>query len=501
MQSRAIGSWAALLACALALAAGGCGEGETATRRRVLLVTVDTLRPDYLGAWGYPLPTSPFLDALFERGHVFERAIAPVPLTTPALASLLTGAYPKTTGVRELVDRVAPDVATLAELLAARGWATAAVVTNNVIPAERGLARGFAAYDHAGDERDAAATTRAMIEQLRAVAGAERIFAWVHYIDPHMPYVPEPGIARAFDPGYDGRYALQFGGDQGWQGRRAFPADLPKGEAVHRNPLPARVNEHVRRLYAGDVRRVDDAVAELLGFARQELGDEWLVVFTADHGESLGEHGYHFDHGEYVYNPSLRVPLAFVFPEGDPLHGAGRSDAWVSLVDVFPTLVELLGLPCEAAAGCRPEGRSLVPLLRGEEGSAPPLFAESGKSRFPELVRRRVKSDVSGRFRAVIDGGWKLIWTPGREDAPYELFDLESDPGEARDLYRPEHPEAVRLAALLREWSADGPRAETAPSEADLEALRALGYVEDAEPEDADPKPEDAAPKPAPPRP
>ena len=472
----------------LLLLAGACADGgEARARRKLLLVTVDTLRPDYLGSAGYPLPTTPFLDELLARGRVFPRALTPVPLTTPALASLMTGAYPRTTGVRELIDRVAPEVTTLAELLAARGWATAAVVTNNVIPAERGLARGFAAYDYAGDERDAAATTRAMIEQLRRIGDAERIFAWIHYIDPHMPYVPEPEVARAFDPGYDGRYALQFGGDQGWRGRRAFPSDLSKGEAVHRNRLPARVNEHVRRLYAGDVRRVDDAVAELLAWTWRELGEDWLVVFTADHGESLGEHDFYFDHGEYVYNPSLRVPLAFVFPEGDPLHGPGSSEAWVSLVDVFPTLAELLGVPCAEAAGCRPEGRSLVPLLRGEARPQAPLYAESGRSRFPELVRRRVRGDVSGRFRAVIDPPWKLIWTPGHEDAPYELFDLEADPGEERDLYHPEHPELPRLAGLLRAWSTDGPRAEATASEADLEALRALGYIEDAEPAPAAP--------------
>ena len=482
MELRAIRALVAPLGCALLLLAGGCtAEGEVVARRRVLLVTVDTLRPDYLGSGGYALPTTPFLDGLFARGHVFTRALSPAPLTTPALASLLTGAYGRTTGVRELIDRVAPELATLAELLSARGFETAAVVTNNVIPAERGLARGFGVYDYAGDERDAAETTRAMIEQLRKIGDAERIFAWVHYIDPHMPYVPEPEVARAFDPEYGGRYALQFGGDQGWQGRRAFPADLSKGEAVHRNSLPARVNEHVRRLYAGDVRRMDDAVAELLGWIRRELGEDWLVVFTADHGESLGEHDFYFDHGEYVYNPSLRVPLAFVFPEGDPLHGAGRSDAWVSLVDVFPTLVELLALPCADVPGCRPEGRSLVPLLRGEELPAQPIYAESGRSRYPELVRRRVRFDVSGRFRAVIHGRWKLIWTPGREEGPYELFDLESDPGEERDLYAPAHPEAERLAALLQAWSDDEPRAEATASEADLEALRALGYIDDAE--------------------
>ena len=486
MELRATRALTALLGCALLLASAGCGDRDARARRRVLLITVDTLRPDYLGSGGYPLPTTPFLDALFARGHVFTRALSPVPLTTPALASLMTGAYGHATGVRELIDRLAPELTTLAELLSARGWTTAAVVTNNVIPAQRGLARGFAAYDYAGDERDAAATTRAMIEQLRRIGDAERIFAWVHYIDPHMPYVPEPEVARAFDPGYSGRYALQFGGDQGWQGRRAFPSDLSKGEAVHRNPLPARVNEHVRRLYAGDVRRVDDAVAELLTWIWRELGEDWLVVFTADHGESLGEHDFYFDHGEYVYNPSLRVPLAFVFPEGDPFHGPGRSDAWVSLVDVFPTLAELLAVPCAADAGCRPDGRSLVPLLRGEPLPARPLYAESsGRSRFPELVRRRVRFDVSGRFRAVIDGRWKLIWTPGREEAPYELFDLESDPGEERDLYSPAHPEAARLAALLRAWSVDAPRVEATASEADLEALRALGYIEDAGPKPA----------------
>jgi arylsulfatase A-like enzyme len=481
MHLRAIGALAALLGCALALA-HGCAGNEAAARRRVLLVSVDTLRPDYLGSAGYPLPTTPFLDGLLARGRVFTRALTPVPLTTPALASLMTGAYPRTTGVRELVDRLAPEVATLAELLAARGWATTAVVTNNVIPAQRGLARGFDHYDYAGDERDAAGTTRAMIEALGRIGDAERIFAWVHYIDPHMPYVPEPEVARAFDPEYDGRYALQFGGDQGWRGRRAYPSDLSKGEAVHRNPLPARVNEHVRRLYAGDVRRVDDAIAELLGWTWRKLGDDWLVVLTADHGESLGEHDFYFDHGEYVYNPSLRVPLAFVFPASDPLRGPGRREDWVSLVDVFPTLAELLDLPCEASAGCRPEGRSLVPLLRGEEGAPATLYAENGRSRSPELVRRRVRGDLSGRFRAVIDGGWKLIFTPGRDSDAYELFDLEADPGEERNLYRPEHPEAVRLAALLRAFGEDGPRGEATLSEADLEALRALGYIEDAEP-------------------
>jgi arylsulfatase A-like enzyme len=225
------------------------------------------------------------------------------------------------------------------------------------------------------------------------------------------------------------------------------------------------VNEHVRRLYAGDVRRVDDAVGQLLGWIFRELGEDWLVVFTADHGESLGEHDFYFDHGEYIYNPSLRVPLAFVFPEGDPLEGPGRSDAWVSLVDVFPTLAELLALPCDAAAGCR--RRAAPGSAAARRAPAPPLYAEQAQP--PELVRRRVRADVSGRFR-VVDGGWKLIWTPGRDGAPCELFDLEADP-ERRDL-SPERG-AQRLAALLRAFGAEGRPSRPHPARPTRGAARA----------------------------
>jgi arylsulfatase A-like enzyme len=449
-----------------------------APRRRVLLVTVDTLRADALGIAGQALPTTPFLDALLAEGQRFTRAVTPVPRTTPALASLLTGAYPHTTKVRSLVDPLAPHVVSVAELFRARGFRTRAVVSNHVLPPRRGLARGFERYDYAGDARDGFETTRAALAALGDVGEDEPVFLWVHYIDPHVPYAPPVALAREFDPGYEGPYATHFGGAPGSTGEHAFPPDLPKRVAIFRNPLPDPVTEHVRRLYYAEVRHTDDAIRALLEGLRAE-GGPWTIVFTADHGESLGEQDYFWEHGDYVYDSTIRVPLAFVLPEGDPLRRPAAHQDWVSLVDVTPTLIELCDLPVPTDLAYALEGRSLVPLLAGGALQPRPVFAESERSAYPEEVRRRVGFDVAGRFRAVLLGDRKLIWTPGQAaDLEYELYDLAADPGETRNLWRADHPEVAALQGELTAWlrGLDDPTAE--PDARDLALLRSLGYVE-----------------------
>ena len=451
-----------------------------ATRQRVLLITVDTLRADHLSAAGHPLETTPFIDSLAAGGMRFSGAFAPVPRTTPTLASVLTGAYPHTTEVRTLTDRLSDEVVTLPERLLERGFRTVAVVSNHMLVPERALDRGFEVYDFADDARDAAGTTAAALEHADALDPEERVFFWVHYIDPHVPYYPPEELARAFDPGYEGRYALHFGSKPGGIGRKAYPEDLPKEQAVYRNTLPDEVNAHVRRLYAADVRHTDDQIRRLVTGLRERLGDEWLIVLTADHGESLGEHAYHYDHGEYVYNASLRVPLIVAPAPGDPLGEPRTIDGWVSLVDLAPTLAELLHVPERADWQLQQEGRSLVPALAGEELPPAPVFAVSGQSYFPHSMRRRVRFDLSGRFRAVIDGRHKLIWTPGaRGPARFELYDIVSDPDERQDLSS-ERPEVrARLERLLAGWVKRGGGARAVPaSDADRERLRALGYVE-----------------------
>jgi len=482
------GALRVLASAAVACTSAACGPAAPDAPPHVLLVTVDTLRPDYLSFAGYDRPTTPRIDALIGRGVWFERAVAPVPRTTPALASLMTGAYPHGTGVRTLTDALPPDVPTLAQVLRGAGYQTFAVVTNQVLDRGKGLARGFSVYDLALDFRRADATTATALEQLASVDPARPVFAWVHYIDPHVPYHPEEEVARAFAPDYTGPYALHFGWnarpDEPPRNHRPYPIDLPKAEATHRNPLPPEVNAHVRRLYAGDVRGIDAPVAELVRAAEERLG-EVIVVFTADHGESLGEHDFHFDHGDYVYDPGTRVPLAIVLPRSHPLHRTGRCASWVSLVDLAPTLIELTGVEAPERFRERIEGRSLVPCLRGEPLPEAPVFAEAGHSYYFDLVRRRARNDVAGRPRAVTLGRWKLVWTPFAEEreegaSAYELYDLRADPGETRDLYRDDHPALPPLRAALDAWMARAPAdAEAQPvTEEDREALRRLGYIE-----------------------
>jgi arylsulfatase A-like enzyme len=150
----------------------------------------------------------------------------------------------------------------------------------------------------------------------------------------------------------------------------------------------------------------------------------------------------------------------------------------VSLVDVAPTLLALLGV---AAPEGQVEGRSLLPCLRGEPLAAEPVFAESGHSFYFELVKDRRRNDVDGRFRAVTRGGWKLIWTPFQtEDRAWQLYDVARDPDETRNLFSEDHPEVGALKTALAEWMrrSEGEPARAAPSEEDRRHLRALGYME-----------------------
>jgi len=451
----------------------------------VLLLTVDTLRPDYMSMNGYDRATTPKLDALISGGFYFDRALSPIGRTTPALASLLTGAYPHRTGVRGLTDSLADGVETLAERLERAGYQTTAVVSNQVLASRRRLDAGFAHYDMAKDDRDASATTQAALEQLAVLRRDRPAFVWVHYIDPHVPYDSTPNLVRMMDPTYVGRYARSFGHrrrpGEPVDAHRTFPADLPKGIATHRNPLPDAVNAHIRRLYAADIRFLDLQIGRLLAGIRAFGSDDWLIVFTADHGENLGEHALFFDHGDYVDNASTRVPLAFVLPRGHPLHGAGHCPGWVSLVDVAPTLLELLRLDPSTELREQFEGRSLAPCFRGEPLDERPVFAESGFSYYPDLLYPPRENSVAGRTRAVIHDGFKLVWSPGSPpEHAWELYRLDDDPHETHDLYRPDHPALPALRAQLQRWMqrATDPGPSLPLDDADRRALRALGYIE-----------------------
>lgn len=475
----------------VALQPFACSEGTIATPgqetsskvpKHVLVLTVDTLRADYLSSAGYPLPTTPAIDALSQNATVFRRAVTPIPRTTPALASLLTGRYPHRTGVRSLLDRLSESATSLAEIAKENGFATVAVVSNHILTEQRGLGRGFDVYDAAGDHRTAAATTAAALEATSTLDSQDAIFAWVHYIDPHVPYLPESSTVDNLLPPYEGRYARSFGAKHGGTGNAAYPPDLPKRIAVFENPLSDVVNARVAQLYAADIRDTDDAISELLEVLKEKFGDDWVIVFTSDHGESLGERDYYYyDHGDYVYDATTRIPLAIQMPRNHALHRGRVVHDWVSLVDVAPTLIELLNWDASSLVTSSFEGRSLAPYLHGSPLDGVPVFAESGRSYFPGMIRGRARFDVEGRFRAVWKGDWKLIWTPfavaGHE---FQLYNVEQDPDELVNVAAERADKVGELRGELVQWMQRPSKLDggNTPTPKEVELLRSLGYVE-----------------------
>ncbi len=349
----------------------------------VLLITVDTLRPDALG-WVAGRNATPEIDRLAGDAFKFPGAMAPVPLTLPSHAALMTGLFPRRLGLRDNGQVVPPGPRTLAEALESRGYATAAFVSGYPLDSAFGLDRGFDVYDDAlspgsdGDlERPADATLAAALRWL-ATAPAPR-FAWVHFYDPHYPYEPP---------------------------------------AAHRRPGP-------RGAYDGEVAYVDAAVGRLA--AAFGARDDALIVFAADHGESLGEHG-EGTHGFFIYDSTVVVPLFFRWPGRV---ASGSSPAAARLVDVAPTVLDLLGIPAAAAV----DGVSLRATLAGGAAVAEPAYIETFQP---------WNSYGWSPLKAIRHRGLKLIAAPRPE-----LYDLAIDPGETRNLIGERPSDASALARLL----------------------------------------------------
>ncbi len=407
------------------------GTKPPPSARHLVLVTIDTLRADRLGCYGSTTVATPHLDAIAREGARAEDATVHVPLTRPSHVTIFTGRYPAEHGVRDNVSpALAEDVPLLAEVLQKSGFATAAFVSSIVVSRQSGLARGFETYS---DRFQVEADDARFLDQIQrrgdgptaeAIAWLEspragRRFVWLHLYDPHDPYEPpEPYASRYAGRPYDGEVA--------WS------------------------DELVGRL---------DAALERLG-----LRKDTLLVVTSDHGEGLGEHGEE-THGYFVYESTLRVPLLV---RGPGIPRAARVTTTFRSVDLFPTLLELVGLA--PPIGARLSGRSLASALRG--GPAPPAETTYAESLTPLL--HYGWSDL----RALREGRFKYIQAPRPE-----LYDLKDDPGEARNLVAAEPARAEALRAGLarrlegeRSAPSPSPGAASVPPEL-LEKLGALGYV------------------------
>ena len=451
----------------------------------IVLVTVDTLRADRLSFDGYRLPTTPFLDRLAKEGVVFDRAYATSSWTPPTMASIFTGVPPMTHGVvsgdivetRAIRQAVLPEsLLTLAELVGVGGYRTLGVASNRHLTLDLGFGQGFDRYFDPPSFLAGTAVNDKARMLLAAEYGADwkrtwqsrPLLLWLHYFDPHDPYIPyDPWIAE-HAPGADLR------------GPRS-PARLVMTDLKQRFPKPdAALAEAIRPIYDSEVRRTDQLLSDL--WTELAPDDNVLFVFTADHGEEMIDHGG-LGHSQSLYEELVRVPLLFWWPRGLP---AGvRIGQPVSALDILPTILDLVGMPSPPALA----GRSLSSLWQSVPAGG---VAPERRPVFLELQPPRP-------FRwAVVDGDRKLIVDPATPATP-ELYDLKSDPQERSNLAVREPAEVERLRGLLRTWARRNPRAPDQRTRDRLdddlrEELEALGYL-GSPPPAAPPAPPPVPPK------
>ncbi len=430
----------------VALAAPRLYRPRAGAKRRVLLwISQDTLRADHLGAYGYARATSPGFDRMARDWVVFERAASTCSWTLPSLASQLTSRYPTYHGAVLHNLPIADSSPALFEALSRQGFTVLGVTANDLLDPTHGLARGFDALRFL-DGR--AADVSRLLESSLDEWGGGDLALFVHYMDPHAPYTPPGAFEKLFDTGYRGR---------------PLHTDF---EALSRIEDPAEV-ERVRSLYDGEIAYTDREIDALVrALSARGLLQDAVVAYTADHGEELRDHGS-WHHGGTLHEEVIHVPFAVRAPG---VKGA-RVDQVVSLLDLAPTLLELLDVPAPAAF----QGRSLAGVMRGAALPDAPVYAETALTK----QRHHLVSVREGRYKYVVEV------PPGRDPEPRILaerfYDLEQDPRETAS--RVDAPEAARLRRYALAYLARARREaqESRPvslEPAALERLRALGYVQ-----------------------
>lgn len=446
-----------LSALALLVAASVAACSRPAPPPNVVVVVVDTLRADHLGSYGNGRGLTPFLDQLATRGVRFERAYATSSWTMPSVASLFTARYPVQHGVHTMQSKLADGETTLAEALSARGWAAAGFSANLLVGAPHGFGQGFDPYTAFAVEEGAAkvrggtlrSRSESWLDQRRP--GAPPVLLYYQFMEPHAPYEPpEPWRSRFVRPHAAGEVEEA--------------ARVMEAHKIWNRP-PEQI-ALLASLYDGEVAAADEELRLLFAdLERRGVLDNAVVVITADHGEEFGDHGG-LSHGFTLFEEQVRVPLLILAPGLAPAVIAQP----VSLIDVAPTVLALAGVAVPPAF----EGRSLLPLMRGEA-------APAAGDLMAELESMGPRKGMRKHQQALLRGEHKLLRSPNPFVAP-QLFDLAADPGE-----RHPNPPALAgtletmLAALAEMQTVLATRASPAGDqvtldEATREKLRALGY-------------------------
>jgi arylsulfatase A-like enzyme len=403
------------------LATSWTGCGDPPSHPNVLLISVDTLRADHLGVYGYPRPTSPHLDRLAAEGVVFENAYSTSSWTLPSHVSLLTGLYPAFHGVQDEGTKLITTVPTLAEGFRNLGYHTLGLVSHFYVSSEFGLERGFDTFDdslpYSGPENPVAGVMVDRFEQLLDEVPAKPLFAFVHFFDPHWPYTPATPFAESFaDPEYQGPVDGTV---------KSLQPFFAPGAPVDRPDLQQMID-----LYDGEIAYLDSQIERLLEVLdRRGLLDEMIIVFTADHGEEFKEHGQ-LGHATTLFEEQVRIPLIV---SGAPAFSPGtRRQDLVSLIDIGPTLLELVGSDLLAQS----QGGSLLTPRPGDGM----VFSES--------IRYGIEMRMARR------GQHKLIHFRSGDQLVY--FDLARDPQEQSPMAQ--DPTRGDLTLALADYSAHADR-------------------------------------------
>lgn len=425
-------------------------------RPNVLLITIDALRPDHLGCYGYKRNTSQHIDALAAEGAVFTETIAQSSHTAPSVISMITSTYPQKHRVKDWGYQLDENIKTLPELLKRAGYATAFISNQIALSLIKSFRNGFDTfkmlkYDTSKTEKQNGWVTDQAIRWLRADRN-KKFFLWVYYLGPHGPYIPPSPYDTIFveDAQYIKKYVPISGEDEQFAVNK-----IPK--YVARQNID-NVGYYISQ-YDGEICSTDSEIGRLLSELRAlHLEENTVVVLTADHGEAMGEHDLYFCHSTFLYDELIRVPLIITLPEKRQYHEV--IDTQTRTIDIMPTILDVVGIP---HYNFLMRGESLLRLLHGRT------------HRFPQFAYSEFGDRSSLRTKE-----WKLIYTAG--DNGYELYHLKNDPKELTNV-------ALRENEILEYLKKQLKKSMTRSKDADAferkmtyqqlkDQLRSLGYVQ-----------------------
>jgi len=433
---------------------------EKSDQQNVILLVIDTLRADHLGCYGYGRNTSPFLDELSEKAYLFTDVTSQAPWTNPSVVSILTSLYPSTHHLLTLrsggkMKTLSRNITTLAELLKAEGYSTAAFSANPWLVPGIGIERGFDVFKDLPIKTKANSLHEIALEWVRRNnTTGQPFFLYIHYMDVHGPYTPP----SPYDTLFTSRIKT---------GRELSSREIEIMPGYLRINGLGTLDEYIGR-YDGGIRYWDECFSVFLeNLSLEGYLKNTILIVTSDHGEEFLEHDG-FNHGSTLFQEQVHVPLLLRSPDA----GGGVIEEPVELVDIVPSLLSMLGISIPQFL----QGNNLVPLLHGENHILSPVFSE-GTVAFGGVPL------PGGSFKSVRVGEFKLILNT--ETGTTKLYDLSADPGELKKNFDDKSPERARALAVLRGWmersSKAGERYESGVYDIGKELdknLKALGYVD-----------------------